>query len=321
MRTVYFTAFLLFIGISCSDEDKRLSPSYKDTNWFIIEDSDDEIEHLRYCIYKKTQISIYNNNKLGEQIRGKDAFGDEVIHKEILEPEYWITRSDNLSYTFLRKREDIKNGIVFVQNNIIENLPSSLYPRSILLVKDLYERKKDDKWRRNVYLRSMSLVISNIGKLTEMTNEEKKQLALEASTLLWYKHIEANYTLLLSKFYTVSENSVIWPSQNLDKKVYNRYVHPDNDDFPHLYIPFKPHWNNYGFLICHPEKTSESGYYFTPTKEQDLRSFISTVLNYDQSEFTHLYKDKEGYNFLLEKYQLIKSIIEEIKAKNKSHED
>ena len=85
---IIITGFLLG---SCSDDSKRLSPSYQDINWFEIEDSKDEIDHLRYCIYEKTMISIYYNNKLGEQERGEDAFGDKIIHEEFLLPEYQPT--------------------------------------------------------------------------------------------------------------------------------------------------------------------------------------------------------------------------------------
>lgn len=90
---IIITGFLLG---SCSDDSKRLSPSYQDINWFEIEDSKDEIDHLRYCIYEKTMISIYYNNKLGEQERGEDAFGDKIIHEEFLLPgvsDYKISKA------------------------------------------------------------------------------------------------------------------------------------------------------------------------------------------------------------------------------------
>ena len=49
--SLYFLLIILFI--SCSDEDKTLTPSYADINWFELSDSPDELGHMCYEIYKK----------------------------------------------------------------------------------------------------------------------------------------------------------------------------------------------------------------------------------------------------------------------------
>lgn len=305
---IIITGFLLG---SCSDDSKRLSPSYQDINWFEIEDSKDEIDHLRYCIYEKTMISIYYNNKLGEQERGEDAFGDKIIHEEFLLPEYQITKSAKLLYSFPRNREYIKEGILFVRDEIIPAISPKLYPRSILLVESLAERVGLEKKEQDVYLGSMALIISKVGKLHEMSEVERKSLQIEACSHLWYKYIRANCKVFLDNFYRVSKNSVVWPSENTIKEIYEQAVRVDVNN-----IPYKKHWNGYGFLICHPDRQVLKGY-MTPTKEQDIYSFIKAVLEYNDTEFIQMYEDKEGKEFLIEKYQLVKSMMNKVKEVEK----
>ena len=52
--SLYFLLIILFI--SCSDEDKTLTPSYADINWFELSDSPDEQEVF---VMKFTKIPIY----------------------------------------------------------------------------------------------------------------------------------------------------------------------------------------------------------------------------------------------------------------------
>ena len=312
MKYIYVIIFLGFTAINCSDEDGRLSPSGKDIAWFVVKDSDDEVEHLRYSIYEKTGITVCYTTKLGEQDRGEDVFGDKIIHEEFLSPEYWITKADNISYTCSMNREYIKNSLLFIQDRIIPSLPSGVYPRCILLVEDLYERKGKDRWMRDVYLGSMALVVSNVGKLHEMTGVDRKAFELDICTCLWFKHILANYVSTLVNFYDISKNIVVFQEDNLNREIYDRWV-SEQSNFSDR-VPYKTHWNGYGFLQCNPERTTSEGY-ITPTKEQDVRSFIRAVLEYDDDEFTRKYEGKEGEALLIGKYRLIKDIIEKVKAK------
>jgi hypothetical protein len=312
MKYIYVIIFLGFTAINCSDEDGRLSPSGKDIDWFVVKDADDELEHLRYSIYEKTGITVCYTTKLGEQDRGEDAFGDRIIHEEFLSPEYWITKADNISYTCPRNREYIKNGLLFIQDRIIPSLPSGVYPRCILLVEDLYERKGRDRWKRDVYLGSMALVVSNAGKLHEMAGVDRQAFELDIYTYLWFKHIQVNYASDLVKFYAISENSVVWPAENLNRELYDHWVSERSNSSDR--VPYKAHWNGYGFLLCNPERTTSEGY-ITPTKEQDVRSFIRTVLEYEDDGFAKKYEGREGETLLLGKYRLIKDIIRKVEAK------
>ena len=93
MKTYSLYFLLIIFFISCSDEDKTLTPSYADINWFELSDSPDELGHMCYEIYKNTNISVFYSDTIGRQFRGIDGYGDSIIHYEIINPQYKIGRA------------------------------------------------------------------------------------------------------------------------------------------------------------------------------------------------------------------------------------
>ena len=62
---------IFFLG-GCYHESE-LKQSYFDENWYVLQDSDDPLDHQRYLIYKETGIPIFYNDTIGSQNRGVDA--------------------------------------------------------------------------------------------------------------------------------------------------------------------------------------------------------------------------------------------------------
>ena len=62
---------------SCSDDDD-LKPSNLERNWFVLEDSDDPVDHLRYLFYEKTGIPVFYNDTIGVTER-TDVFGNSYL--------------------------------------------------------------------------------------------------------------------------------------------------------------------------------------------------------------------------------------------------
>ena len=145
-----------------------------------------------------------------------------------------------------------------------------------------------------------------------MAGVDRQAFELDIYTYLWFKHIQVNYASDLVKFYAISENSVVWPAENLNRELYDHWVSERSNSSDR--VPYKAHWNGYGFLLCNPERTTSEGY-ITPTKEQDVRSFIRTVLEYEDDGFAKKYEGREGETLLLGKYRLIKDIIRKVEAK------
>jgi hypothetical protein len=133
------------------------------------------------------------------------------------------------------------------------------------------------------------------------------------------------YVSTLEKFYDVSEKSADL-SNTFAKTVYGKEC--SSTTTPSLassLIPFKPHWNEYGFLYpeldrigqISPAGLNNAAYtrYTTPKEEQDAISFITVALRYSESEFQALYEGKAGLNLLMEKFRIIKETVDEIYSK------
>ena len=138
MKTkILYLGYIVMMG-GCYHESE-LKQSYFDENWYVLQDSDDPLDHQRYLIYKETGIPIFYNDTIGSQNRGVDAFGDPVIYHEVLHPDYTITSMFRVStYELSDQREDLLIGVRFIQDRIIPELISPLmYPRCFLLVNKL----------------------------------------------------------------------------------------------------------------------------------------------------------------------------------------
>ena len=140
MKRIFLILLTVAFLYNCSnDENGTLSPTYKDIDWFAIADSDDEVDHLRHEIWRDYGISIYYSDTIGTQFRGIDHYGDSIIHHEILKINYTIEGGELVTETYelSKNRNSIKNGVLFIKNEVIPRMVPAAYPRSVLLVEYL----------------------------------------------------------------------------------------------------------------------------------------------------------------------------------------
>ena len=317
LLTISLSALLL----SCSDDNKRLDPTDKDRNWFNLEDSPDELEHLRYEIFRETGITILYSDTLGFQDRGVNDYGDRVIHYEILNPGYIITSASNeIYYSFFSDRAAIKNGVTFLKEYVIPKLTPTIYPRSYLLVEKLVlnatmtlaQGRRDGE----VY-KGLMTTVANTGTLASISTEGKRKLGGAIVAPEWYNYLIQHNSSDLDRFYDVSEHSVDLTGYTVTT-VYDQRTHTSTG----AYLPFTPSWHAYGFLSYDPndigtmERFIVGGEYtrwFSPTKQQDAEAFIAIVQAYSESEFHELYKDEVGVEHLVAKYRILKEVMDNIK--------
>ena len=319
MRFYIFTLLLSAFFIGCSDENKTMEPTYRDVDWFAIKDSEDATEHLRYQLYRKTGISVFYTDTIGKEFRGINGYGDSIIHHEVLTPYYVISGTTNtITYIFSKDKTEIHNGIVFLDDQVIPLLIPAAYPRSFLLVEELIlnARSTEAQGKRegDVYKGMMTTLVSRVGLLGTMTMEDKRVLATKIAATEWYKYLNENHISVIHKFCAISDGSVEWTDQS-STSTYNRVTNTTASGI--FSLPYKPHWNGYGFLISNPNQVGQLqggpavyGRYYTPTVEQDVTSFIEVVLRYSQPEFQALYEGIEGVEYLIAKYLVIKEILD-----------
>ena len=67
----------------CGDDD-NLSPSDLDGDWYVLTDSEDPLDHLRYTVFQTYGVPVFYNDTIGSQNRGTDYAGLPIIYYEIL---------------------------------------------------------------------------------------------------------------------------------------------------------------------------------------------------------------------------------------------
>lgn len=314
MKRAIIYYFLILLFSACTDdENKTLDPTDKDVDWFAIQPSSDEIDNLRYEIYRDTKISVFYSDTIGKEYRGIDSYGDSIIHYEILTPYYSMSSAvQTITYSLSRDRGAIKSGISFIRDYVIDKLDEKAYPRSFLLVEDLTLKANasasNGRREGNVYKGLATTLVSHVSSFGTLTETEKKELASEVAAPIWYDYLIKQDASLFNDFCAVSLTSVVSVTKIYDVQV---------TTFASSALPYSTSlWNAYGFLISNPERalgkntmTGQITSFYTPTEEQDIVSFIQAVLNYSEVEFQTLYKEKEGYGYLLEKFGMMKDIL------------
>lgn len=325
MKTYSLYFLLIIFFISCSDEDKTLTPSYADINWFELSDSPDELGHMCYEIYKNTNISVFYSDTIGRQFRGIDGYGDSIIHYEIINPQYTIaSATSTITYILSYDRNAIRDGIMFLRDKVIPVLSPNTYPRSFLIVENLTlnatSTVANGQREGQVFNGLMTTLVSNISKLSTMSSEDQTRLAKQIASPILQTYLNNTRRDELENFYAVSDNSVTWPADALSTTAYQRLVNSTIPPTNTGYLPYREHWNAYGFLISNPNSpgTLNGGpdvytKFTTPTQAQDVISFIEAVLTYSETEFQALYENTVGYEFLIEKYRMIKKLLDEVR--------
>ena len=308
----YFLPFVFSIFLFNCGDDKTLSPSYADVNWYEIQDSSDPTDHLRYEIYKATDISIFYSDTIGKQFRGYDGFGDSIIHYEILDPYYVISASSgDITFSYSGDRNAIRNGMLLLRDHVIPMLNPLVYPRSFLLVERLTLNAGSTElqgYRQgNVYKGMTTTMVSHVSTFGGMSEWEKHVLAAEIAAPSWQPYLVEKFAAELDIFYAISNNSVTWGA-GYAANAYDRNVilNPSASG-----IPYRAHWNAYGFLTRSMARILTALYY-TPTKIEDVCSFVQAVLTYSEAEFREVYEGVDGDAFLFAKFAIIKELMDKV---------
>lgn len=325
MKRLLYILFAVVFFYNCSnDENGTLSPTYKDVDWFAIADSDDEIDHLRHEIWRDHEISVYYSDTIGKQFRGIDHYGDSIVHYEVLKINYTIEGGATVTETYelSKNRNDIKNGVLFIKNDVLPRLVPATYPRSILLVDYLVlqanKTESEGKREGRLYKGMTTTVVSQIGNLVTMPKQVRDSFATEVAGMIMAEYVVETYGKELQNFYELSNKSVVWSAEwAWEHVIYDRTVLKTGS--ASSYAPFLPHWNGYGFLNDSPVSNvrqvtnGEITRFRTPSKVQDVAAYLQAVMLYDRATFSALYEGVVGYELIMQKYDIMKEVWSEMK--------
>lgn len=300
MKYSFLLCLLALIAWSCGDDEGNLSPSGLEKNWFVLEDSEDPIDHLRYEIYKNTGFSIYYNDTIGSEMRYSPGIGEYIYH-EVLQvfysPGSTTPGRTSARYSLVSpERKNVREVLEFVRDEIIPGIPKGTYLPSILLVDSLTTPSGDT----TVYKGLTTTVLAQVHHFHEMDDAAKglmkgaflssaitSKLALEEAEWL-----EENFYALS---YAVNPDNVnrIYSIDSRYKYTVSQACGVLDFDVRHLGTlgmigPFTPA-SKVGITISLPVDPYHPESWIVPTKEQDLQLYCQAVLAFTEEEFMEHY--------------------------------
>lgn len=292
--------------ISCGDDD-NLSPSDLDGDWYVLTDSEDPLDHLRYTVYQTYGIPVFYNDTIGSQNRGNDYAGEAIIYYEVLNPNYSIESSTAYAqYELSYDREAFIAGVEFIRDEVFPRLVSpKLYPRSFLLVKTLTLNAASTSTsfhhQESTYRGMMTSCVSLVEGIAEMTDDEIKRLACEVAAEEYVTYLMENASSLLESFLNVCQAEVT--SVNLYSFSLTSSTTP----------PYVDNLEEYGFLSYSKEATyNPTGKRVTTANERtDIMDYVAEVLMNDDAAFEAKYG---AYEYVMKKYGLMKTALTNLRA-------
>ena len=299
---------------ACSGEDD-LTPSDVDRNWWVNVDSEDPLDHKIYEIYEQYGVPIFYNDTIGEENRGKDAFGNPLTYYEVIKLTYTImggTTSDAVEakYTLSFNREDIENGVEFLQEYVLAKMPDFVTPpKSYLLVDTLWmgilDTTRQEPYSASAYAGMTAVAVGKLSEIKNMTEEEKllfggEVLAVDIASTIEEKYDEELDEKFLHEIKTLTQYSGF---------SYGAQVKVTGDG---IFTPNKMDYREYGFLNKALDKPSVEGesYYF-PLAAQDVADFVALCLGFTEEEVIAAYGQ---FEHIMNKYYYMMEILDLLKT-------
>ena len=294
--------------VACNDDDENLSPT-GETNWFALEDSDDELGHLAYEIYKETGVTIFYNDTIAKVQRGVNSAGEPLYRYEVLGVNYDVTRHYAYKYPLLTDRVQIKKGMEFIRDEVIPGLLNGASPCSFLLVDSLINTNNPNKEQglslQDVFkARKTTCVALYEKRETEVDEKDLSATILAGEYAAYLNEMNSDK---LTVFYSFSVGKV---DGKMDQPLYGIPMSVSSKD-----TDWVEDWRKFGFLSYDREKqfkvdnNGKPTQYRCPAKIQDIADYVKEVLLGDDAAF----EEKNGeFKLCMEKYKVMKSIVAEL---------
>ena len=298
--TLFILLSIALCFAACNDDDENLSPT-GETNWLVLEDSDDEVDHLAYEIYRDYGIPIYYNDTIARIPVGKKADGEVVYRYELLGVNYHVSVTTNYKYDLLKDREQIKAGMEFLRDNVMPKLLNNMAPRSYFLTESFEDNtNKDKKLIVDVYKARKTTCVKWDADV-DKKNREAAILAVEYAAYLVETESET-----LTAFYDCSAGI----QNNKEVLLYGKTLSWKEKDK----TSWDPEWRKFGFLSYDPAKGytagDRNGSWVAPSKLADLEAYAKYVLLDDYEVFEA--DGHANYGKCVQKYDLMKKMITDL---------
>lgn len=299
--------FVLFLSLFSCNKEEELTPSNKDVDLYARTNNEDsDIDKLIYQIYQETGYPILYTDTVGKLFIDEDEENNKYYMPQIIDLKYNIIGrgkcEPGLAPSLLTSEESINDGIIFVKDHVIPNIPENIIIKSFLLcdhfnAKDYYGNYYE-LTEKHFHWCISALAISNISKLNELSTDELIDFKNDLFIYLFTELIQkSDYVDLLNKFKKFSKHE--WEDfyfYGMDASTWTEYTNKNG-------LAMAPR-GEYGFIVINGNE--DDGYYYTPKIGEDIHSYIKAVINNNETQFKDMYKN---FPRVIGKYDLIKDFI------------
>ena len=311
-KTIYWGIAALLIG-GCAKE-KGLEPSGLDPNWFVVTDSADPVDHLRYEIFRETGVPIFRNDTIGSMDRGLDALGQPYIYYEILDVNYSITSDVEVAtYELCGEDAPVMQALELMRDEVIPKLPKALRPRCFLLVDRLQiDQTKNQRGEATAYKGMMATVVGRLQAIGSMSEAEQSRWVAGITGEVISEYLCSRYAGKLEEFYSKAVVAARGGETTVNLYEFRYDIREGGTSETD---PEYKDWKEYGFLTYDTSQEIETTVgkreYRTIGQRRDVETFLVEIMLDDEEGFKSTYAD---YPLLLEKYDLLKGVWAEVKV-------
>ena len=292
MKKSYYILILCVLSLAACSKEDELTPSEPGMNYFAVPaDATDAESVLRRDFYEQHGVHLLFNDTLYHELGGYYSDGTPYYTTELLDIRYSMTNQDltEMTYDYITDIEEQREAAAIIEEYILPHLGENLLPYSMFLVSNLQVQDWGMLLPSTLYEGERCLAI-NAGSMLGIPESEVQTMCNDIFYALVYSKLEYE-TAALEDFYTYSA------------EYYGLYFSDFGiSDFPTMdevaYI------NSLGFL-----GDAYSLFFMFPTTATDLSTYLQAIFYDTKENFKAMYA---AYPVILEKYDALKGIIEEL---------
>lgn len=306
MKMKYIIPFLLATFLIACGKDDKITPSKGETNWLVLEDSDDPIDHLRYRIFEEFGIPVYYNDTIGSEER--ESMSGTYTYYERLQVFYnpggAIT---NGRFVLVKEKNNVEPVLEFLRNKMLPQIPEGFYIPSLLLVDSIYLPAVTQ-----AYKGLNTIACAGVSDFAKMDEAEMRWWQgavmctilsgglLEQESEWLEKHFYAKTLAVDSRatmYSTATRKLLVFSTSVLGQLAADKVITVEQQTLGYC-----------GFLNYKhdPSKPERSAY--TPTREEDVQQFCETIFALTAEEFEARWGE---YPVVMAKYEALKEKLQE----------
>lgn len=292
MKKNYYILILCLLSLVACSKEEKLTPSGAKENYFAVpEDATDAESVLRRDFYEQHRVHLLFNDTLYHELEGYYPDGTPYYNTELLDIRYSMTSQDmtEMVYEYLTDIDEQRKAVEIVENYILPHLGDGFLPYSMFLTRDLQTLQYGVLLTPITYYEGERCFAINAGNMIDATEDEIQSKCNDIFYSLVYSKMTLK-TTALEDFYAYGTP---YYSQMLSNWGISTF--PTAEELQYM--------NSLGFL------NDELLFLLFPSKSRDLENYLKAIFYDTEDNFKAMYA---AYPVILEKYDILKEIIEEL---------